>query len=135
MRAGIGNGKIFKIRSDKDLNLNFTSAVFDNEWLAMTQGVEVAEKSVLITKVEHATVANGEVSIKGKAEDGTVRVVGVTGTETDLSANDGVIEVTSAQDGDEVTVSYQEEITGSAIEFDSAKYSKSYKVEIGRAHV
>lgn len=130
LRAGIGNGKIFKIRSDKDLNLSFTSAVFDSEWLAMTQGVEVTEKTALITKIEHLTVEGGEVTLEGEPVNGTIRVVGESGTEEDLDAVNGVVTVTTAQDGEAVDVSYQEEITGESIEFDSAKFSKKYKVEM-----
>lgn len=135
LRAGIGNGKIFKIRSDKDLELNFTSAVYDADWLAMTQGVELeSDKEVVITRAVRKNVG----------EDGTVEIEGVEANieEGSVVANlDGVIAedvsiegltVTVGLDyaGQDVTVSYKEKVTGNSIEFDSAKFSRKVRVDM-----
>src|SRR6185312_419533 len=74
LRAGIGNGKIFKIRSDKDINLNFRSAVFENDWFAMTQGVEVLSDTVKVTRSERLVINAGSITLTGTPVDATVKL-------------------------------------------------------------
>ena len=38
LRGGIGNGRVFLIRSDKTIDLTLRSATFDPLYLAITQG-------------------------------------------------------------------------------------------------
>lgn len=136
LRAGIGNGKIFKIRSEKDLNLNFTSAVFDSEWLAMTQGVEiVGDKEAVVAKAERLIVKGGKVTIADYTANreivsGSIRVSSLDGIEEGLDHLDGVVTITGGDENEEVNVSYQETIVGSSIEFDAATFSRKYRVDM-----
>lgn len=131
LRAGIGNGKIFKIRSDKDLNLNFQSAVFDADWLALTQGVEVQSRTAIVTQAERLPIRDGEVKIKGTPLEDTVSLTDEDGSVEEATAVSGVVEIPvgfSLKNGDDVIVTYKEEVTGTGIEFDSAKFSNKFKV-------
>lgn len=133
LRAGIGNGKIFKIRTDKDLNLSFRSAVFDNEWLAMTQGVEVEKKTVKVTRSERLVIEDGKITITGTAVNNTVKLTDADGSVEDAAVTTKDITIPEGftlEDGDDVIVTYQEEVTGDSVEFDGAKFSRKYKVEM-----
>lgn len=141
LRAGIGNGRIFKIRTDKALDLNLRSATVDLEWLAMQQGVEVEEgKTARVTKIEtvEAAAVSGtpgsfKVTITGTPINNTVRITNVEGEQEVATFTTGSISLPSnfvSAAGDKVTVSYYEEVTGNRIQFDASKFSKKYRVEL-----
>lgn len=141
LRAGIGNGKIFKIRSEKDLNLNFRSAVFNAEWLAMTQGVEVKQDTIEVTRAETICIDGGEFTTEGtpvatslyvKNEEGKFVKTEFTGKIIDKSAVDLLFPIAAATDEgvQEVTVHYKEEVTGESIAFDAKAFSAKYRVEL-----
>ena len=138
LRAGIGNGKIFKIRTDKELNVNLRTATVDLEWLAMQQGVEVeSAQSTRVTKVEtveaKADGADFVVNIKGTPMNNEVRVTGVDGEQDVATAATGEVilpATMAAKAGDKIVVTYYEEVTGKRIQFDAAKFAKSYRLEL-----
>lgn len=131
IRGGIGNKSIFMLRSDKEMTLNMTSATFDMDYLALTQGVEIQEAgTVTVTRsfsgvvgadgitIPNATVTSALVrSIDGDQEEATVLAGKVT------------IPVGLAAEGEKVTVFYKEEVVGRTVELDAAKFSEKYKVE------
>ncbi|MFS0643675.1 hypothetical protein [Siminovitchia sp. 179-K 8D1 HS] len=129
--GGIGNKKLFVIRTQKELELTTSSAFFDLEYLAMTQGVSVdKEGKATVTKTETATIAEGKVTINGTPK-GKVRIIAFDGEQGDATVSSGSITVPEglAKDGDKVTVTYQEEVTGRKVEIDSEKFSNKFKVE------
>lgn len=133
LRAGIGNGKIFKIRSEKDINLSFRSAVFDNDWLAMTQGVQVKEKTVEVTRAERLIIKSGKITILGTPVGNTVSLTDADGSVEEAAATTKEVAIPvgfALEDGDDVIVTYKEEVTGDGIEFDATKFSNKYKVEL-----
>lgn len=138
LRAGIGNGKIFRIRTDKELSVNLRTATVDLNWLAMQQGVEVeAGKTARVTKVETATVvasgADFAVNIKGTPMNNTVRVDNGIDEQDEATATTGQVLLPSTMTvkvGDKITVTYFEEVTGNRLQFDAGKFSKSYRLEL-----
>jgi len=133
LRAGIGNGKIFKIRTDKDINLNFRSATFDTEWLAMTQGIEVDVKTAKVTKVERLIIASGKVTVTGTPENNTVTLTDADGSVEEATATSKIVTIPEGfghADGDEILVSYKETVTGEGINFDGSKFSTKKRVEM-----
>lgn len=135
LRAGIGNGKIFKIRSEKDLELNFTSAVYDADWLAMTQGVELEnDKEVAVTHATRLVVdADKKVEIDHDETDISELLITLDGEklEDDKYEIDGKdITFTDLEEGDEVTVSYKATVIGKSVEFDSAKFSRKVRIDM-----
>lgn len=155
LRGGIGNGRVFLIRSDKTINLTLRSATFDPLYLAITQGVDaVKDKSVAVTRVKVGEVAEDfTIKIPYKPMEGeiiTARSI-KTGTqiklddsavgEADLGAiitipngvedevdKDGKGKLALAK-GDKVTITYKVFVKGDSITFDSSKFSKKYEVE------
>ena len=138
LRGGIGNGRIFKIRTDKTLDLNLRSATFDLNWMAMQQGVEIeSAQTARVTKVETVeAVADGAdfvVNINGTPINGDVRVATNQGEQDVATATSGEIILPAtlgAAAGDKITVTYYELVTGNRIQFDAAKFSKKYEVEL-----
>lgn len=134
LRAGIGNGKIFTIRTDKDIELNFTSAVFDPEFLAMTQGVELEnEKEVKVTRATRGCVdAEGQIKIEGieaNIDEDSINAT-IDGESVDVESVDGLDVTIDADEGQTVVVSYQETVTGEGIEFDAAKFSRKVRIDM-----
>lgn len=133
LRAGIGNGKIFKIRSEKDITLSCRSAVYDNEWLAMTQGVQVGAKTIQVTKAERLVITGGKIKVTGTPVGNTVTLTDADGTTEEAAATTKEVTIPvgfTLTDGDDVVVTYKEEVVGEGIDFDAAKFSNKYKVEL-----
>lgn len=143
LRGGIGNRKLYKIRTDKDINLNIRSAFGDMEIWAMTQGVEVdAAGTSFVTKNERvqlveAVGATGDLEAKIKDITATgVKISGADGTQATYSAAAGLVTITAAEAtaagfvaGQEVIVYFQAEIIGRKIQIYADKFSEKYSVQ------
>ena len=76
LKGGIGNRKLYKIRTDKEVNLTMRSAIADVEYWAMTQGVTVDQAGVaLVTE-------KGEIEI---VENSTTLALEITALPTDFA--------------------------------------------------
>lgn len=148
LQGGIGNKKLYKIRTDKSVELTMRSAVADVEYWAMTQGVAVEEngKGLFTVNfvgevVKDGSTQNKEIVLPKGAKDGTTaRVLLADGTQESLpvatsltSPSDLAVDLTgivgTATEGEKLTVFYQEEITGQRISIDSTKFAGKYRVE------
>lgn len=148
LQGGIGNKKLYKIRTDKAIDLSMRSAVADIEYWAMTQGVAVEQngKATFTANttgvvVQDTTTTTNEIvlpdgALAGKAQvelaDGTQESLDVVTSLTaptkkavDLSSVVGTVAV-----GDKLRVFYQEEVEGQRISIDSTKFAGKYKVEM-----
>lgn len=136
LRAGIGNKKIFQIKSDKDLVVNTRNAVFTEEALAMTQGVDIVDSdTVEVTRSEAVCLKEGEteITLTGEPKDDKVTITDSKGLVEEFTVAGGKVDLTGKTDilsMDEVIVIYKEEVTGSSIEFDAEKFSKNVKLEL-----
>lgn len=137
LRGGIGNGKIFKIRSDKDITLTMRSAVADMEYWAMTQGVAVDETgTATVDKFEKVKVTDNagalEITLtKAKAGLTTARLNDLDGSQEEVAVTTNKITVPVGSDlkaGDETFVFWKEAVTGRSISIDSTKFSSKYAV-------
>src|SRR5690606_26730652 len=83
-----------------------------------------------VTKSETATIADGGATITGKPL-GKARVTALSGKQEEVEVTDGQIAVPEslAGNGDKVTITYQEEVTGRKVEIDSEKFANKFKVE------
>lgn len=145
LRGGIGNGRVFLIRSDKTINLTMRSATFDPLYMAITQGVEAKSKTVAVTRAKTGEVdADGKIKLPYKPiSDATVTARSLkTGKQIVLEAsaiNDKEVTIPTAdadsdtalalEAGDKVTIVYKITVQGDSITFDSSKFSKKYEVE------
>lgn len=141
LKGGIGNKTISLLRSDKEITLKVTNALFDLDWLSMTQGVAVTTGGT-------ATIYNRE---DGLATTGTTTLTAtITGTPvgTTVSVIDTKGNVASATvasktvtlpanvvggfnvtSGDKVSVVYQQSVTGNVLSLDSKRFSEQFSVE------
>lgn len=145
LRGGIGNGRVFLIRSDKTINLTMRSATFDPLYMAITQGVEAKSKTVAVTRAKTGEVdADGKIKLPYKPmSDATVTARSLkTGKQIILEPSaiaDKEVTVPTAdadsdkalalKAGDKVTIVYKITVQGESITFDSSKFSKKYEVE------
>ncbi|MGD7047086.1 hypothetical protein FZC83_02385 [Rossellomorea marisflavi] len=137
LKGGIGNRTIALLRSDKEVTLQVRNALFDFEWLSMTQGVAVEKgKEATVWKREDSlpVVDNGgtlEVTIKGKPLNDEIKLVNPKGESIDADVLEKVAEVPTsfAKKGEKISVSYQEKIVGNVLTMDAQKFSEAYEVE------
>lgn len=149
LQGGIGNKKLYKIRTDKAIELSMRSAVADIEYWAMTQGVAVEQNGTATFTanfigevVQDVTTTTNEIVLPtgavtgGKAQvelaDGTQESLPVTTSLTDplKQAVDLSGIVGTANVGDKLRVFYQEQVQGQRIAIDSTKFAGKYKVEM-----
>lgn len=149
LQGGIGNKKLYKIRTDKAIDLSMRSAVADIEYWAMTQGVAVEEngtgrftENTMGVVVEDTNTSANEIVLpdgailgtKAQVElpDGTQETLDVVASLTDPTKQ--AVELAGATGtftvGQEVRVFYQEEVTGQRISIDSTKFAGKYRVEM-----
>lgn len=134
IRGGIGNKTVFMMRSDKELTLNMTSATFDMDYLAMTQGVEIEEEgTATVTRAHTLKVEeDGTVTIPNAPVGLTTAIVRAQGGEQDEAAvatGVATIPVGLASAGDKVEVFYKAEVSGRTVELNASKFSEKYRVE------
>lgn len=154
LRGGIGNKKLYKIRTDKAVDLSMRSALADVEYWAMTQGVEIEEGGKQVVTIAY----KGEVVVDSVTPSSALEIVldvpvadltkvGKVTVEADgkqeeilslyASLNDPTkvaVDLSGVAgtyaDGQNVTVFYTKEVKGQRISIDATKYSTAYKVEM-----
>lgn len=137
LRGGIGNKKLFKIRSDKSVALTMRSAVADIEYWAMTQGVSVEQNGkATVTKSAKVTVIENMGTLEVKIPNTTVTTAKLNdkdGSQEVVAVTTGTILVPSGSDleeGDTTFAFWTEEVTGQAISIDATKFSTKYRAEL-----
>lgn len=137
MKIRIGNKKIYQIKSEKDLVVNTRNAVFTEEALAMTQGVDIVDDdTVEVTRTESICLTDGETEITLEGNPiGSVSITDSKGVVTEFEPVGQTITFDAVDNAgilslDEVVVIYKEGVTGSSIEFDAEKFSKNVKLEM-----
>lgn len=138
IKGGIGNKTIFLLRSDKEIDLAITSATFDSEFFAMTQGVSIDDAgTATITRavtgkvvdnagVLEVTIPNAPVGLTTAIfvdkDDTQEQVAVATGKATIPALSEAVA-------GDTVQLFYKEVITGRSVELNSSKFASKFRVE------
>lgn len=133
--GGIGVRQIARIRGQKEITTNFRNALYNKEMLAATQGVEVTQESMVISKIkENVTVeeglSGGEVTLTETLESNNVTLRSEKGEIIEAVADNGVIEVDDsfAKPGDKINVIYKEQVQGDVVDLDSEKFSTAKKI-------
>lgn len=136
LKGGIGNRTIALLRSDKEITLNTRLALFDKEYLAMTQGVEVTAESVNVyDREENLKVVDNsgvlEVTITGTPVDNTVTVINANGESEQATIASKVVTIPTghALEDELVTIVYKKAENGSTVSFNADKFSEKYEVE------
>lgn len=129
LNGGIGNKKLYVIKSNKEIELNMTSAFFDIGYLAAQQGVGVeADGTAVVTKHKKVTVASGKVEVPTGAE-GDVTIISDKGQEkVTPTGESATVSPSIAADGESVTLVYKEEVTGNKVEINADNFGANYEV-------
>lgn len=135
--GAIGNQTIAILESQKEITLSFRNALFDLDYLSMTQGVAIEGKTVTIRKTEELTVVDNagalEVTITGTPVGTSVVVFDEDGTQQEVAHTTKKVVVPegyAAVAGDIITVSYEETATAEVVTLDSAKFSELYEIQM-----
>lgn len=149
LKGGIGNGTIALLRTDKEMELSVRNALWDAEYLAMTQGTVFTDAGdILVTKKYRGTVtATGALdALEIKVEDTEGKpVTSLTATGTviadekgqfkDIAIDAGIIDaatdLATLAAGDKVEILVEEKVAaGSEVAtFDSKKFGEKYRAE------
>jgi hypothetical protein len=134
VRGGIGNKKISVIRSDKNINLTTKMALFDLEYLSMTQGVAVESGTATVTKKEELSVVGSgtlTVTVTGTPANNKVTLINSKGVSQEFTAVAKACTVTApfATAGEKVTALYKDTVTGNIVKLQSDTFSENYEVE------
>lgn len=137
LKGSIGNSTIAVLSMDKEIELSFRNALWDLEYLSMTQGVAIENKQVTIKKSEELTVVDNlgslEVTIVGTPAGATVTVFDTDGSNQQVAHTTKVVEIPTGYDavaGDKVLVIYDATATGDVVEFDAKKFSENYEISM-----
>lgn len=143
LKGGIGNKTISLIRSDKEITLKVKNALFDLNWLSMTQGVTVQSNgtatvygredglvttgSTTLTATITGTPVAGTTSVSVVDTKGNIATGTISSKIVTLPAN--VVGGFNVISGDKVSVVYQQTVTGNILSLDSKKFSEQFTVE------
>lgn len=136
LKGGIGNKTIALLRSDKEITLKVKNALFDLDWLSMTQGVAVqASGTATVYAKEDNLAVSGSGSLTatmtGTPVGTAVTIINAKGDTQSTTVAVKAITVPNgfAVAGDKISVLYQTSVTGNVLSLDSKKFSEQYYVE------
>lgn len=133
IKGGIGNSTQFTIKSNKSLEITVQDALFDFNWLAVTQGVKVNEKGqATVKQTEIVSVEEaGALNIKDKAVTDAV-VIGNDGAnhKATFASGAATVETLTKEVGKNVTVSYEKEVTGNTISIRADRFAEKYQAQL-----
>lgn len=135
--GGIGNKPLAIMKGQKEVTSSLRNAFYDQEFLSLTQGVEInKDKSATVYKTEKSlkVVDNGgslEVTITGAPLDNTVYVRNAKGEVESATVTTKTVTIPTghAVEGEIVSVTYQETITGDIVELDGEKFAEAFTLE------
>lgn len=143
VKGGIGNRDIAILRSEKEVELQVRSAVFDSDWLEMVSGTSYEEETNTIHKKEDGLIVVAgdpdalEVKMEGTPKvGGKVYLFDSKGVQQVLEESelvDGTItlgtEFPDAKVGDIMTALYELDVTGQSLTLDATKFPSNFRVE------
>ncbi|MFO1442799.1 hypothetical protein KDN24_06170 [Bacillus sp. Bva_UNVM-123] len=135
--GGIGNKPLAIMKGQKEVTSTLRNAFYDQEFLSLTQGVAIKEDgTATIYRTEKSLKVTDnadslEISITGTPVDDTVFIRNAVGAVEKATATDGkvVIPTGHAVEGEIVSATYQEAVTGDIVELDGEKFAEAYTLE------
>lgn len=136
--GAIGNQTVAILETQKEVTLSYRNALWDLEYLSMTQGVNIDKNAkVKIKKTEQVKVTGTTGSLKatltGTPVGDKAVVFDVDGAQKEVTVATKSITLPAdykVKTGETVTVVYDEEATGDVVTFDSKKFSEYYEIEM-----
>jgi len=131
LKGGIGNRTIAVLKSDKEVELQVRNAVFDSDWLEMSNGVSFEDGTVTVYHQEADLVATvvGELTITGTPKGTAVSVIASNGDTYEGTFATGKVTAVGIEQGKVYSVLFQKDVTGQVMTLQADKFSESYSVE------
>lgn len=134
--GGIGNKPLAIMKGQKEVKSTLRNAFYDQEFLSLTQGVAIDEDgTATVYKTEKGLIVVDnagtlEVTISNNTVT-TVHVRNAKGEVASATATTGKVTVPNghAIEGEIVSVTYQEEVTGDIVELDAEKFAEAFTLE------
>jgi hypothetical protein len=135
--GGIGNKSLAVMKGQKEVTSTLRNAFYDQEFLALTQGVAIDEDgTATVHKTEKGlTVTDNagslEVTITGTVVGTTVYVRNAKGQTESATVATGKVTVPTghAVAGELVSVTYPSSVTGNIVELDAEKFAEAFTLE------
>ena len=135
--GGIGNKALAIMKGQKEVTSTLRNALYDQNLLALTQGVSITEggKATTYNTEKGLKVVDNagtlEVTIQGTPLDATAHVRNTKGEMEDatIASNKVIIPTGFATENELVSVTYQQEVTGDILELDSEKFAEAFSIE------
>lgn len=136
--GAIGNQTIAILETQKEISLSYRNALWDLDYLAMTQGVAIDEgANATIKKVENLKVVDNagtlEITVTGTPKGNTAVLFDLDGSQQSVAVATKVITVPTgyaALENDILQVVYEEEVVGDVVSFKADKFSEYYEIEM-----
>lgn len=132
VKGGIGSQTQFIVKSDKEVTLTVRDALFDRDWLEMSQGLSFEKGTSIVTKKEEGiVVTDGVATVKGETTEEKITLMNETGVSKEFELGDGEIEVSEdfATEGERLLAIYQIEVEGDILKIDGDVFPEAYEVE------
>ncbi|HLG28299.1 MAG TPA: hypothetical protein VI423_10980 [Paenisporosarcina sp.] len=136
LKGGIGNGTLAILSTDKELTVNTRDALWNMDYLAMSQGVKVnASGAATIRKTETVVVVGTTTltaTVVGTPTGTTATYIDKDGSQKSGTVSAKVVTLTGGTftAGEFVTVFYDASVTGEMVVFDSKTFSEKYSLEL-----
>lgn len=134
IKGGIGNRTLYTIKSNKELEIEITDAVFNPQWLAATQGVKVEDDQTLkIEVVDTVEIGEGgKITLQDTTFNGKGVFVDSKGDNHNVTFANGVatVDAVAEQKGKEGQAVYEEERTGKSISIRADRFAEKYKAQL-----
>lgn len=134
--GGIGNKSLAVMKGQKEVTSTLRNAFYDQEFLSLTQGVAIeVDGTATVHQTEKGlTVADNAGTLEVTIENTTATTVHVRNAKGEVeeatSATGTVtVPVGHAVEGEIVSVTYQESVTGDIVELDSEKFAEAFTLE------
>ncbi len=134
--GGIGNKPLAIMKGQKEVTSTLRNAFYDQEFLALTQGVAIQEDG---TAKVHETEKGLTVTDNGGTLEVTIDNTTVTTAyvrnakgeiqETSVASGKVAVPTGHAAEGEIVSVTYEAQITGNIVELDTDKFAEAFTVE------
>lgn len=136
IKGDVGNRTIATLYSNKEITLTNRNATFNLDFLAITQGVDIEEKTITVTHREDklevkdnngvmtVTITKDPIGDSVDLIDGLGNVIQAT-----VSTKTVTVPVGFAEPGDKISAAYRTDVTGNVLELDAATFAEEYEVE------
>lgn len=134
INGGIGNKRIASINSNKNISIDVTTAIHDDNIYAIQSGGLFSDGAITVLRSETKQAEDDEgtisVEIDGTPLD-TVTVLDKNGKEVAGTFSTGTITITSGTAGQYYTVIYEEvQSTASLLDLNAEEFPKPHKLQL-----